>query len=95
MEVKKKNLLIIYVIFIVLVGVIFVPYKVTYGPEFETYIDSAKFAPLWLLMDYKSSINGYDPIYELQLGRLLYTIFIVTLIFSVIFLLLSNKKHDK
>lgn len=93
MDVKKKNVLIIYGIFIVLVGVLFVPYKIKYGPEFETYIDGAKFAPLWSLMDNNLFINGFEPIYELQLGRLFYTIFIVTLIFTIIYLIISDKKQ--
>ena len=50
-----------------------------------------KYGPLWLLVDHSNSVNGFNPMYELQTSRLIYTIFILTLLGSISFLLASNK----
>ncbi|BBH24124.1 hypothetical protein Back11_54690 [Paenibacillus baekrokdamisoli] len=89
----NKTLLSIYGIMLLLIGVLLVPYHIVGGRGNEITISDAKYAPIWKLMNGRDEINGFHPIYELQIQRLLYEILILTLIFLVLYLLL--KKHEK
>lgn len=88
----RRLLLAAYGIMLLMVGVLFVPYKLIYGPQLEVF--DAKYAPLWLLIDHNSDVNGFHPLYELQAGRWMCTVLIVTLIFLVAYLLLLPGKLD-
>ncbi|RAP75121.1 hypothetical protein DL346_17195 [Paenibacillus montanisoli] len=95
MEIKdiKRLLLVIYVIFVIVVGVLAVPFKKVWGPSNELRVYDVVYAPLWSLTDKYHRMDDYTfPIYELQVTRLLFTIFIVSLIFFIIYLLLSTKE---
>ncbi|WP_339257514.1 hypothetical protein MKZ12_25975 [Paenibacillus sp. FSL R5-0713] len=86
----QKRILITYGVLLILFGVILVPFKLVYGPEHMIF--DVKYAPLWSLVDQSNSVNGFNPMYELQTSRLVYTIFILTLLGSIILLLTSNGK---
>ncbi|MCE5171046.1 hypothetical protein LQV63_17230 [Paenibacillus profundus] len=92
---KRINeiLLAIYGIMILIFGVLYVPYHLIWGPEENIY--DVKYAPLWKTIDYNKYINGFQPIYQLQLPKLVYEIFIITLVFLIIYLLFNNRKSNK
>ncbi|AIQ14429.1 hypothetical protein PDUR_22880 [Paenibacillus durus] len=90
---QRNILLIIYGVLVFILGVLFVPVKKVWGPENNLTVQDVIYAPLWRLTNKSQDINGFNPIYELQTERLLYTIFIVTLLFSVIYVFLFQKKN--
>lgn len=88
----QKRILITYGVLLILFGVILVPFKLVYGPEHVIF--DLKYGPLWSLVDHSNSVNGFNPMYELQTSRLIYTIFILTLLGSVSFFLANNKSKN-
>lgn len=88
---KKKAVLITYLVLILLVGVFFVPYNIVWQhPDHVSgyFIEDISYAPIWSLIDNKS-----DNFMQLQITKLLYTVFIVTLIFRVLYLLVDKKRE--
>lgn len=89
----KKILLTAYIILLIIVGILYVPVYLEWGPEQKVY--HAKYAPLWVLKDTYFQIDGYTPLYKLDIVRLSYEIAILTLIFLAAYLLLSKKGAEK
>ncbi|MEC0110728.1 hypothetical protein P4H27_27590 [Paenibacillus taichungensis] len=87
----QKWILIIHMVMIILFGILLVPFKLVYGPE--RMIFDLKYAPLWSLVDKSNSVNGFNPVYELQTSRLIYTVLVLTILGAIGFLLASNFKN--
>ena len=83
-----KKLLYSYLIAIIVKGVLLVPCYLVYGPEKS--IEGYYYVPLFFLNKYNHRINGFTPIYELDILRVIYEVGIITLIFYVIYLILKN-----
>ncbi|MCE5170819.1 hypothetical protein LQV63_16055 [Paenibacillus profundus] len=89
----KGILLILYLIVIIFVGVVFVPCYEVWGAEKNVHDVGYTF--LFKTMDW-STVNGFKVYYEINYARLIYTIGIVTLIASIIWmLLLLWEKEDR
>nr|WP_285853332.1 hypothetical protein [Sporosarcina luteola] len=67
----------------------FVPVSLKWGPNFEFH--SKKYVPLWQLQT-DFTIDGYYPIHEIDIMRIIYEIGIVTLLIYTLYLILKNKK---
>lgn len=82
--------MILYILFIIVFGFLLVPFHLIWGPEKS--VDSAAFAPIWMLIDSKKDINGFNPIYQLDTPRLLIIILNLSIVFSVSYFLAGSKK---
>ncbi|MBM7569162.1 hypothetical protein JOC55_006166 [Paenibacillus sacheonensis] len=90
---QKNILFVVYGLIVLIIGVLLVPVKKVWGPAKDLNIQEVSYSPLWKLVDKRQDINGYHPIYELQIGRLLYSIFIVTLLFAIIYFAFIHKRN--
>lgn len=92
---KEKNIMLLfYLVTIVIKGVLLVPSYLVYGSTLKE-VEGLYYVPLWLLMEKKHLINGFKPIYEIDLFRVIYELGMLTLIFYILYLLLKNNKFDK
>ncbi|RUT38724.1 hypothetical protein EJP82_26695 [Paenibacillus anaericanus] len=89
----RTILLAIYLILIAFFGVLKVPVTLIWGPKQE--VDSAKFVALWNLQEKHKTIDDYLPIYELNIVRLLYEFFVISLIMYLIYLIFVIQKDKK
>lgn len=90
MNKKRKILLSIYSLMLVITGILFVPAYSVWGSDKN--IDTIQYVPLWKLMNNKKSINGFTPIYELCISRIIVTIVVITLITISLYFVLDDKK---
>lgn len=100
MKEKIKSLfLTIYLIVLIILGILFVPCYSVFGSKSEYNIESLSYVPFWKLINKKLVVNGFTLRYDLCLSRLLYQLFIATLIIYILYLLVSNildiKTHTK
>ncbi|MCM3745186.1 hypothetical protein M3193_13685 [Sporosarcina luteola] len=87
-----KKLFSIYFVLIFCIGVLFVPVSLKWGPNLEFH--SKKYVPLWQLQTQHFTIDGYNPIYELDIMRLIYEIGIVTLLVYILYLILKRELNN-
>ncbi len=90
MNIKRKILLIGYSIALLFAGILSVPVKSIWG--LKRYIDTYKYVPIWKLVDTNYSINGENPVFEIDISRLVITLIVITLITAVLYLVLDDKK---
>ncbi|MNW46112.1 hypothetical protein D3C74_233920 [compost metagenome] len=82
----KRILLYVYLALIIFIGILKVPVIKKWGPE--QLIDSYEYVPLWKLKEVHKTIDGYTPLYELDLTRIIFELFIVSLIAYVVYLII-------
>lgn len=88
----KKFILSLYLMVVVVVGIVFVPVTEKWGPELK--VDTKKFVAIWELVDHHKRIDGYVPIYDLDIIRVIFEIGIATLI-AYLLIFITNKKENK
>lgn len=90
MNINRKRLLCGYSIVIFFVGIIFIPVKSVWGQEQNIY--TYKHTPIWNLVDTRHNINGYNPVYEIDISRIVLSLVIITLITIALYLVFDDKK---
>jgi uncharacterized membrane protein len=90
----KTILLISYLITLLVIGVFFVPNFEVWGPAKEIKGYSYKF--IFNIVNNQELVNGYKVLYQIDYIRQLYTIAIITLLFAVIWKVITLwEKEDK
>lgn len=90
---KRKILLAIYSAMVLIFGIFQVPVKSVWGPE--RTIHTSRYTTVWNVVDKHHKINGFNPINELDMQRIILTLMVLTIITFVFYLILDNKNKDE
>lgn len=91
MNKKRKILLAVYSALIFIFGLIVVPVKSVWGPSRTLY--SCKYTTIWNTVDMQHNINGFNPVNELDLQRIVITLTVLTIITIALYLIFGD--HDE
>lgn len=85
-----------YLTIIFVIGVLFVPIRAVWGPENQ--VEYTNYVPIWLLEKMNYTINGYILRYELCVGRIMFELLLLTIIFLVVYFICKEnlilKEYD-
>jgi len=96
MNIYRRIVIGIYAIIVSIVGFIYVPCHLVWGTTNEIRIVNFQYVPIWKLIDPTRIINDSALFYKLNLVRIFYTLFIITLItISILVIIPGNKKYIK
>lgn len=89
----QRFIILSYMICLVLFGILLVPFRLVWGPQHE--IAGYVFAPLWSTISNDRIINGYEVFYELSVGRLNTTLFVLSLFFFSLYKFFSYQDTNR
>lgn len=93
MTVNQRILLGVYGGLIFVFGILCVPAYAIWGPEKN--ILTFELVPIWKLVKHDHEVNGFTPFYQLDYGRVILVIGVLTLITAVFYLILGKNERSK